>query len=150
MKRRDVLKGVAAVTVGVLGFLGLGGEATAVGQPELMTKPTGLRPEAMAAFFGETECKDKRVERLWVNPLDYWQIPKNFRDRGLYDEFHDRRLLRMGIMGFLWGAEVRTSRKIPEGHILLVGTREPHPGTEWDFVPSNPGWVPSREQLKRF
>lgn len=150
MKRRDVLRSVVAVTAGALGFLGLGGEAAAVGQPELTTKPTGLRPETMAALFGEIECKDKRVERLWVNPLDYWQIPKNFRDRGLYDEFHDRRLLRMGILGFLWGAEVRVSRKIPEGHILLVGTRKPHPGTEWDFVPSNPGWVPPQEQLRRF
>jgi len=104
---------LTAVLAGVLALPG-----------EVLARPA-LTPERMAKLFGEVECRDEKVERIWVHPRMAARFPVIF-GVDAYDQQSHGMLLKMGVAGSLWGADVRTNEAIPEGDIELVGT------VDWD------------------
>lgn len=91
---------------------------------ELPDLPKRLTRTRMAELFGEVECEDEKVERVWVHPRTAADFPFGFKD--LFDPEYQSVLLQLGIVGSLWGADVRTNEAIPEGEGELVGT------ADWD------------------
>jgi hypothetical protein len=72
----------------------------------------------MADLYATVEKEDHRVVRVWLNPSDYASLRKHGRDSL---EIESSALkLKQGIMGILWGAEIRVSRKITDGFTVLI------------------------------
>lgn len=83
-----------------------------------------MTPMRMAELFGEVEMWDDKVERVWVHPRMAVRFPVIFGD--MFDQQHQGLLLKLGLAGSLWGADVRVNEAIGEGDALLVGT------VDWD------------------
>jgi hypothetical protein len=72
-----------------------------------------LNGAVLADAFASIERHDLRVSRLFMNAVDYADIRKFGRD--ILDTETQQSLLRTGLMGTLWGAQIITSRLVPAG-----------------------------------
>ncbi len=109
-----------------------------------------LTADALAAAFGPTEGKDERVARVWMNAAAYSDLRKNAHDRIDTETNMDR--LRQGIQGRIWNAEIRTSRHIPEGCLVVIAedidpSRLDDARALVHYPDLRPGWVPEESQL---
>jgi hypothetical protein len=72
-----------------------------------------LNGAVLADAFASIERHDLRVARVFMNAVDYADIRKFGRD--ILDTETQQVLLRTGLMGTLWGAQIITSRLVPAG-----------------------------------
>jgi hypothetical protein len=92
-----------------------------------------LTPADLADAFARVERNDLRVARVFANALDYSDIRKWGRD--VLDIEAQAALLRTGLMGTVWGAQIIVSRRVPTGYIYVC--------TEPEFF----GRIPVRTEL---
>lgn len=71
----------------------------------------------LADAFGSIERHDLRVNRVFMNAQDYQDIRKFGRD--ILDIESQAVLLKSGIMGSIWGAQIITSRLVPAGTVYI-------------------------------
>jgi len=76
-----------------------------------------LTPSVMADAFALVERHSLRVARIFMNAVDYADVRKWGRD--IYDPETQAVLLRTGIQGNLWGAQIITSRLVPAGFVYV-------------------------------
>jgi hypothetical protein len=76
-----------------------------------------LTPSVMADAFALIERHALRVARIYMNAVDYADIRKWGRD--VYDMEIQAVLLRTGLQGVLWGAQIVTSRLVPAGFVYI-------------------------------
>jgi len=71
----------------------------------------------LADAFSLIERHDLRVARVYMNARDYADIRKFGRD--ILDIESQASLLKTGLMGTIWGAQIITSRLVPVGTVYL-------------------------------
>jgi len=76
-----------------------------------------LSGAVLADAFALVEDHDLRVARVFMNARDYADIRKFGRD--IFDPETQRDILRSGMMGLLWGANLITSRLVPSGTVYV-------------------------------
>lgn len=81
-----------------------------------------LTIDVMAEAFAQVERHDLSVAYVFCNPRDY----KDFRlwDQNNIDRETERKLLKTGVMGFLWGATILQSRKVGYGNVYVLAENE--------------------------
>lgn len=72
----------------------------------------------LADAFASIERHDLRVARIYMNAVDYADIRKFGRD--ILDTETQQSLLRTGLMGTLWGAQIIVSRLVPAGVVYVA------------------------------
>ena len=77
---------------------------------------------SLADAWSSIEQHDLRVARVYLNARDYGDFRKFNRD--LYDPETQAALLKTGLQGVLWGAQVVTSRLVPQGTIYVCAEPE--------------------------
>ena len=81
-----------------------------------------LTPADLADAYARVERNDLRVARVFANALDYSDIRKWGRD--VLDIESQAALLKTGLMGTIWGAQVIVSRRVPAGYIYVCSEPE--------------------------
>lgn len=81
-----------------------------------------LTPADLADAYASVERHDLRVARVFANALDYSDIRKWGRD--VLDIETQATLLKTGLMGVIWGAQVIVSRRVPTGYIYVCAEPE--------------------------
>ena len=76
----------------------------------------------LADAFAQIEAHDLRVARVFMNAKDYADIRKFGRE--IFDPETQATLLKTGLMGNLWGAQVIISRLVPAGFIYVTAEPE--------------------------
>jgi len=76
-----------------------------------------LNGSVLADAFAQVERHDLRVARVFMNARDYADLRKFGRD--ILDIETQRDLLKTGLMGTLWGAQIITSRLVPVGTVYV-------------------------------
>lgn len=71
----------------------------------------------LADAFANIERHDLRVARVYMNAKDYADIRKFGRD--ILDPESQQVLLKTGLMGTIWGAQIVTSRLVPVGTVYI-------------------------------
>lgn len=71
----------------------------------------------LADAFSSIERHDLRVNRVFMNAQDYTDVRKFGRD--ILDIESQAVLLKSGIMGSIWGAQIITSRLVPAGTVYI-------------------------------
>jgi hypothetical protein len=89
--------------------------------------------DAMADGFASVERHDLPVAFVFFNPRDYADLRKWTQDN--IDRETQRKLLKTGVMGYLWGATLLQSRKVNYGIVYIL--------TEGEFL----GVIPERVPL---
>ncbi len=112
-----------------------------------------LSPDVLALTFRPTEDLDLRVKRVWMNANAFGDLRKHGRE--LIDPESDAKRLRKGIQGKIWGTEIRTSRHIPDGQLVVVGeiyevADLSDEETVDRYFDLKPGWKPTPEQLVHY
>lgn len=87
----------------------------------------------LADAFALIERHDLRVARVFMNARDYADLRKFGRD--ILDTESQRELLKTGLMGTLWGAQIIVSRLVPFGTVYVC------------CEPENFGRMPVRTEL---
>jgi hypothetical protein len=77
---------------------------------------------ALSAAFAQVERHDLSVDYNFYNPRDYADL-RNFTQENI-DRETQRKLLKTGIMGYLWGATLLMSRKVSYGTVYIVADKE--------------------------
>ncbi len=75
----------------------------------------------LADAFAQVEQHDLRVARVFVNPLDYADFRKLGRE--VLDPESQQQLLRTGMQTTMWGAQILSSRLVPQN--VVYCTAEP-------------------------
>jgi len=88
---------------------------------------------AMADGFAQIERHDLSVAYCFFNPRDYADLRKWTQDN--IDRETQRKLIKTGVMGYLWGATLLQSRKVNFGIVYIL--------TEGEFL----GVIPERVPL---
>lgn len=76
-----------------------------------------LNGSVIADAYALVERHDLRVARVFMNARDYADLRKFGRD--ILDIETQRDLLKTGLMGTLWGAQIITSRLVPVGTVYV-------------------------------
>jgi hypothetical protein len=77
---------------------------------------------AMADGFAGVERHDLSVAYVFTNPQDYADFRKWTQDN--LDRETERKLLKTGVMGYLWGATILQSRKVAYGTVYILSDSE--------------------------
>jgi hypothetical protein len=83
---------------------------------------TGIDLNSMADAFGQVQRHDLSVAYVFFNPRDYVDLLK-WTDANI-DRETQRKLLKTGVMGYLWGATLLQSRKINYGEVYVLADAE--------------------------
>jgi hypothetical protein len=81
-----------------------------------------LTSAALADGFAAIERNDIRVATIFCNAKDYSDLRK--WDRDVLDPDSQAQLLKTGIRSGVWGAQLITSRVVPEGTVYICGEPE--------------------------
>lgn len=76
-----------------------------------------LNGSVLADAFSMIERHDLVVSRIYMNAVDYADLRKFGRD--ILDVETQQVLLRTGLMGTFWGAQIVTSRLVPAGTVYV-------------------------------
>jgi hypothetical protein len=76
-----------------------------------------ITPSILADAFAEIELHDLRVARIYMNARDYADVRKFGRD--ILDIESQGVLLKTGLQAVLWGAQIITSRLVPQGFVYV-------------------------------
>jgi len=77
---------------------------------------------SMADGFGQVQRHDLSVAFVFFNPRDYTDLLKWTQQN--IDRETQRKLLKTGVMGYLWGATLLQSRKVGYGSIYILADAE--------------------------
>jgi len=77
---------------------------------------------SMADGFGQVQRHDLSVAFIFFNPRDYTDLLKWTQQN--IDRETQRKLLKTGVMGYLWGATLLQSRKVGYGCIYVLADAE--------------------------
>ena len=77
---------------------------------------------AMADAYGQVERFDISVSLTFLNPRNYTDLRK-WTDATV-DRETERKLLKTGIMGYLWGGTLLQSRKVTRNQFYVLGDAE--------------------------
>jgi hypothetical protein len=77
---------------------------------------------SMADAFGQVQRHDLSVAFIFFNPRDYTDLLKWTQQN--IDRETQRKLLKTGVMGYLWGATLLQSRKVGYGSIYVLADAE--------------------------
>ena len=77
---------------------------------------------SMADGFGQVQRHDLSVAFVFFNPRDYTDLLKWTQQN--IDRETPRKLLKTGVMGYLWGATLLQSRKVGYGSIYILADAE--------------------------
>jgi hypothetical protein len=77
---------------------------------------------SLADGFGQVQRHDLSVAFLFFNPRDYTDLLKWTQQN--IDRETQRKLLKTGVMGYLWGATLLQSRKVGYGSIYILADAE--------------------------
>lgn len=90
---------------------------------EDLTPAAGPVSVAMLAdAYGQVERNDISVALVFMNPRNYTDLRK-WEDKTV-DRETERKLLKTGIMGYVWGAIILQSRKVTRNNIYVLGDAE--------------------------
>jgi len=78
--------------------------------------------DVMADGFSSIERHDLSVAYIFANPRDYVDFRKWTQEN--IDRESQRKLLKTGVMGYLWGAIILQSRKVDYGHLYILAENE--------------------------
>jgi hypothetical protein len=92
-----------------------------------------LTPAALKDAWARIETHDLRVARIFMNALDFADVRMWGRD--ILDLESQASLLKTGLMGILWGAQIIVTRKVAPGYAYVCA--------EPEFV----GRIPVRTEL---
>jgi hypothetical protein len=81
-----------------------------------------ITPAALADAYGQIERHDIAPAYVFMNPRDYVDLRK-WTDATV-DRETERKLLKTGVMGYIWGATILQSRKVTIGTFYLLGDAE--------------------------
>jgi len=81
-----------------------------------------LTSNSLADAFANVERTDMRVANVFMNAKDFADLRK--WDRDTLDIETQARLLKTGLMGNVWGANIITSRVVTEGTVYVCGEPE--------------------------
>jgi hypothetical protein len=81
-----------------------------------------LTVDVMADGFASVERHDLQVAYNFFNPRDYADLRKWTQDN--IDRETQRKLLKTGVMGYLWGATLLLSRKVTIGTVYILAENE--------------------------
>jgi hypothetical protein len=84
--------------------------------------PAPISVNIMADAFAAIEKNDIPMSLVFFNPRDYADLRKWTQDN--IDRETERKLLKTGQMGYLWGATLLQSRKITFGVVYLLAEAE--------------------------
>jgi len=86
-------------------------------------------PARLANVFAGVETRGLHVARVWMNAVDFADVRKFGSE--LFDQNSNLVTMRQGVMGWMWGAEFRVSRDVPQGFMVLATESDPdlQPGT---------------------
>lgn len=96
--------------------------ATNPDNPLISVTAANFNIQTMADAFAEVEKHDHFVDKVFMNAKNYKMLRNAGRD--YLDPETQRELLKTGLMGELWGAQVYTSREVPEGSVFVVTSPE--------------------------
>lgn len=99
-------------SIAVNGFDSLGGQTNADVQ---VVAP--ITSSVFADAFAAIERHDLRVSRIYMNARDYADVRKFGRE--ILDIESQATLLKTGLMGTLWGAQLIVSRLVPPGFVYV-------------------------------
>lgn len=99
-----------------------------------------VTPARLANVFAGVERRNLRVARIWMNACDYADVRKLGSD--VFDQNSDVVTMRQGVMGWMWGAEFRVTRDVPEGFVAPIADSIGDPDLQ-------PGWKPQVGDLVR-
>jgi len=77
---------------------------------------------SMADVFGQVQRHDLSVAFCFFNPRDYTDLLKWTQQN--IDRETQRKLLKTGVMGYLWGATLLQSRKVGYGCVYILADAE--------------------------
>jgi hypothetical protein len=77
---------------------------------------------SLADGFGQVQRHDLSVAFVFFNPRDYTDLLKWTQQN--IDRETQRKLLKTGVMGYLWGATLLQSRKVGYGSIYILADAE--------------------------
>jgi len=77
---------------------------------------------SMADSFGQVQRHDLSVAFIFFNPRDYTDLLKWTQQN--IDRETQRKMLKSGVMGYLWGATLLQSRKVGYGTIYVLADAE--------------------------
>ena len=77
---------------------------------------------SLADAFGQVQRHDLSVAFIFFNPRDYTDLLKWTQQN--IDRETQRKLLKTGVMGYLWGATLLQSRKVGYGSIYVLADAE--------------------------
>ena len=109
----DVMDAVATVGFDNLGSDYVNAQVNAVAP---------LTPANLSDAMARVETHDLRVARVFVNALDFADMRKWGRD--VLDPETQGSLLKTGLMGTLWGAQVIVTRKVAPGYVYVTAEPE--------------------------
>jgi hypothetical protein len=78
--------------------------------------------DVMADAFAMVERHDLSVNYVFFNPKDYADLRKWTQEN--LDRETERKLLKTGVMGYLWGATLLQSRKVAYGVVYVLADNE--------------------------
>jgi hypothetical protein len=77
---------------------------------------------SLADAFGQVQRHDLSIAFIFFNPRDYTDLLKWTQQN--IDRETQRKLLKTGVMGYLWGATLLQSRKVGYGSIYVLADAE--------------------------
>lgn len=83
---------------------------------------TAIVPDDLADCFGDVQRHDLSVSYLFFNPRNYTDLLKWTQEN--IDRETQRKLLKTGVMGYLWGATLLQSRKVGFGCVYVLADAE--------------------------
>ena len=81
-----------------------------------------LTPPNLIDAFARIETHDLRVARVFMNALDFADLRKWGRD--VFDIESQAQILKTGLMGSVWGAQIIVSRKVTPGYAYVCAEPE--------------------------
>jgi hypothetical protein len=87
-----------------------------------MATAAPLTVDTSADAFAQIERHDLPMSLVFFNPRDYADVRKWTQDN--IDRETERKLLKTGQMGYLWGATLLQSRKVKYGVVYLLAEAE--------------------------
>lgn len=102
---------------------------------------TVLTLDVLMQLFAPTEARDTLVKRCWLNATNFADLRK-YNDQKMEISTKRAEILQ-GIVGHIWNAQIRISRKIPVSHIVVIGEDEDDRDLASD-------WLPEPRRLVRF
>lgn len=89
---------------------------------DMATAGKAIIPDDLADAFGQVQRHDLSVSYLFFNPRNYTDLLKWTQNN--IDRETQRKLLKTGVMGYLWGATLLQSRKVGFGCIYVLADAE--------------------------